>query len=64
MNKIITKNILPIAGIIIGALGGYLYWKFVGCNSGNCMITSKPVNSTVYGAVLVLLIIKSLKSNT
>lgn len=64
MNKIITKNILPIAGIIIGALGGYLYWKLVGCNSGTCIITSKPVNSTVYGAVLVLLIIKSLKSNT
>lgn len=52
MNKIITKNILLIAGIVTGAFAGYLYWKFVGCNSGTCMITSKPVNSTVYGAVM------------
>lgn len=52
MKKIITKNILIIAGVITGAVAGYLYWKFVGCNSGACMITSKPVNSTVYGAVM------------
>lgn len=52
MNKIITRNLLLITGVITGALAGYLYWKFVGCNSGACIISSKPLNSTVYGAVM------------
>jgi hypothetical protein len=37
---------------IIGVIGGYLYYHFVGCNSGTCAITSKPVNSTLYGALM------------
>jgi hypothetical protein len=24
----------------------------VGCSSGTCMITSKPFNSTIYGAIM------------
>lgn len=43
---------LTIGGIIIGAIGGYLYYHFVGCNSGTCAITSKPLNSTLYGALM------------
>ncbi|WP_281324095.1 DUF6132 family protein [Flavobacterium sp. IMCC34518] len=39
-------------GIVIGAMGGYLYYHFVGCASGSCAITSKPVNSTLYGSLL------------
>jgi hypothetical protein len=39
-------------GIAIGAMGGYLYYHFVGCASGSCAITSKPVNSTLYGSLL------------
>ena len=41
---------------VIGAFAGWLYWKQIGCNSGTCMITSKPFNSTLYGAVMGLLI--------
>ncbi len=37
---------------IIGAIGGYLYYHFVGCTSGTCAITSKPINSTLYGALM------------
>lgn len=37
---------------VIGAVGGYLYYRFVGCASGACAITSNPVISTVYGGVL------------
>lgn len=48
----IRNNWLAIAGIMAGAIGGYLYYQFVGCNSGSCPITSKPLNSTVYGAVM------------
>jgi len=39
-------------GIVVGAIFGYLYYKFVGCASGTCAITSKPINSTLYGAVM------------
>jgi len=42
------RNKLILAGAIIGAIGGYCYYHFVGCVNGTCMITSKPVNSTVY----------------
>lgn len=48
----LKKNILTIIGIIIGAIGGYLYYHFIGCASGSCAITSKPFNSTLYGAVM------------
>lgn len=43
---------ITIAGILLGAIGGYLYYQYVGCASGTCMITSKPINSTVYGALM------------
>ncbi|SEG34609.1 DUF6132 family protein [Flavobacterium urumqiense] len=39
-------------GIIIGAIAGYLYYHFVGCSSGTCAITSKPLNSTLYGSLM------------
>ncbi|MEZ4801110.1 MAG: DUF6132 family protein [Flavobacteriales bacterium] len=49
-----------VPGVIIGAVGGYLYWKFVGCSSGTCAITSSPVNSTLYFAGLGGLLFSSL----
>ncbi|MDP3398633.1 MAG: DUF6132 family protein [Bacteroidales bacterium] len=55
MNKILTlikREWLIIAGGVAGAAGGYLYWYFIGCNSGTCAITSSPLNSTLYGIVL------------
>ncbi|MFN8252901.1 MAG: DUF6132 family protein [Ferruginibacter sp.] len=52
MKKWFSNNILYVAGAALGALGGYLYWHYVGCASGTCMITSKPVNSTLYGALM------------
>lgn len=48
----LKKYLLTIIGILIGALGGYVYYHFVGCTSGTCTITSKPLNSTLYGAVM------------
>lgn len=52
MKTFLKKNILTIIGVPLGALAGFLYWKFVGCNSGTCAITSNPTNSTIYGAVI------------
>ena len=50
-------------GIVIGAVGGYLYWYFVGCASGSCAITSSPVNSTLYGGVMGLLLVNTFNSS-
>ncbi len=44
--------IITAIGIIIGAVSGYLYYFYVGCASGTCAITSKPLNSTLYGALM------------
>lgn len=43
---------LALIGILVGAIGGYFYYHFVGCASGSCSITSKPFNSTLYGALM------------
>jgi len=52
MNAFFKKNILIVIGIVAGALAGWLYWSVIGCDSGNCAITSKPLNSTIYGAIM------------
>jgi len=48
----LTKNKFVIIGAILGGVGGYLYHHFIGCSSGTCAITSKPLNSSVYGAIV------------
>ena len=52
MTAFISKYKWTLTGIVLGALAGYLYYFFIGCNNGTCAITSKPFNSTVYGAVM------------
>lgn len=49
-----TKKAIIITGIgvVVGAIAGYLYYFYVGCASGTCNITSKPLNSTLYGALM------------
>lgn len=59
--KVILQNKLTILGVAIGALGGYLYYYFIGCSSGSCPITSQPINSTLYGALLGGLMINTFK---
>jgi hypothetical protein len=41
-----------LIGVIIGGTAGYLYYYFIGCNSGSCPITSNPWNSVFYGSLL------------
>lgn len=61
MTNWIAKNKLSIIGIILGATAGFLYWNFVGCTSGTCMITSKPMNSTLYGGLMGYLLFNIFK---
>lgn len=53
MNRAILKKYLPeIIGTLIGALGGYIYWKYVGCVSGTCTIKSNWYLMVPWAAVL------------
>lgn len=47
-----TRRIVLASGFLVGAIGGFLYWKFVGCLNGTCMIWSNPWIATGYGGVL------------
>ena len=53
------KYLKWIIGITIGAALGFTYWYFVGCNSGSCAITSSPINSSIYGGLMGLLLVNS-----
>jgi hypothetical protein len=57
----IKKHLPTLGGVGLGIVGGFLYWKFVGCTTGTCPITSNPVNSSVYGAVMGGLLFSMLK---
>jgi len=52
MTSFLKTYHLTLAGLVLGAIGGFLYWKWVGCAGGTCAITSRPLNSTLYGAVM------------
>ncbi len=47
MNLNLVKNIV---GLLIGAVGGYLYYYYVGCKSGSCAIKSNPFAMLAWGA--------------
>lgn len=59
----ILKHKLTLLGLLAGSIGGYLYYHFVGCASGTCAITSKPLNSTLYGAMMGGLLFTSFKKD-
>jgi hypothetical protein len=44
-----------IVGGAVGALAGFLYYRFIGCRTGSC-----PLTSTLYGAVLYGMVLGSL----
>lgn len=53
VNKMTKKQyIITGIGIAVGLIAGYAYYHYVGCASGTCAITSKPLNSTLYGGVM------------
>ncbi len=56
MKKWFQTNKLYFIGALAGALGGFVYWKYVGCLTGTCAITSNPFRSTIYFVVFGILI--------
>lgn len=53
--EFIKKHKFLIIFSIAGTVGGFLYWKFIGCESGTCPIKSVWYWSTLYGALIGLL---------
>ncbi|NMC38268.1 MAG: hypothetical protein GYA41_08095 [Bacteroidales bacterium] len=52
MKEFIRKNLFVIIFSAAGALGGFLYWRYIGCLSGTCVIKSVWYMSTLYGTAL------------
>ena len=50
--KFLEKYKLGLVGILVGGILGYAYYHFIGCTTGSCAITSKPLNSAAYGMVM------------
>jgi phage shock protein E len=45
---------MMIIGLLAGAGLGFLYWKYIGCQSGVCAITANKYSSMIMGALLGL----------
>jgi len=41
-----------MAGIVLGGVLGFALYRFVGCSTGDCPLTSNPWVSTLYGVIL------------
>jgi xanthine/uracil permease len=54
---------LSIAGLLLGAVGGYIYYVQVGCVSGTCAITSNPWLSTAWGGAFGYLLLGMFTGN-
>ena len=56
------NRIISIAGILIGAAGGYLYYHYIGCRSGSCGLTSNPYAMILWGGGVGYLLADMIKS--
>lgn len=63
MKQFVLKHWLKIVGILVGALGGYIYYRLVGCSTGSCPITSNPYRMSIYGALMGFLLFDMFKKN-
>jgi hypothetical protein len=54
--KWVKTSLGAIIGTLMGGIGGYIYYRMVGCPSGACTITSNPWLTVLWGAILGYLI--------
>ena len=46
----------PFLGILIGGIGGFFYYYFIGCKTGSCPITSHSYSTGIVGGLMGYLI--------
>ena len=57
MKKLLNNRIFKISlFILVGGIGGFAYYYFIGCETGTCPITRNPYISTSYGALIGLIL--------
>jgi hypothetical protein len=56
MDTFKKKLIFRIVLTVLGGIGGFLYWHYVGCASGACAIQSKWYLSSLYGLIIGYLV--------
>ena len=56
LKRIFQSKRIQIIFLIAGAIGGFLYWRFVGCTSGTCAIKSVWYWTTLWGAAMGYLV--------
>jgi hypothetical protein len=49
-----------VIGVVVGGLLGFGVYRFVGCSSGTCPLTSNPWVSTIFGMVVGALLSKAI----
>jgi len=52
MKNILSKYWITIVFSLIGLLAGYLYWRFIGCRTGSCPITSHWYSSEIMSGLV------------
>ncbi len=56
MKNFIKNRKFEIIGGILGTVGGFLYWKYIGCTTGACPIKANWYSMVPYGLVMGILI--------
>lgn len=56
MTDFLKKYRISLILGVAGGIGGFLYWRFVGCLSGTCPIQSVWYWSTLWGAAVGYLV--------
>jgi len=63
MKEKLIKYRFKILFVILGGIAGFLYWRFVGCTTGTCPITSNWYASVPYGMLFGWLVSDLVKPN-
>ncbi len=56
MKNFLLKHKYSLALLLLGILGGYLYWKYIGCSSGTCAIKSHWHTMILFGGAIGYLV--------
>lgn len=52
IKELFKRNYITIIFAAAGVTGGFLYWKYIGCLSGTCVIQSVWYWSTLWGGAV------------